>query len=87
MRAPSVGELYSPISSATVDIGTATGANTSGDPCDIRSSFRNGPDGAKVRQLCIDLGVPSSIIDTYQFGASQVFALTGGTVGAPLVSS
>ncbi|NWE52999.1 TonB-dependent receptor domain-containing protein [Brevundimonas sp. P7753] len=78
VRAPSVGELYSPISSATVDIGTATGANTSGDPCDIRSSFRNGPDGAKVRQLCIDLGVPSSIIDTYQFGASQVFALTGG---------
>ena len=78
VRAPSVGELYSPISSATVDVGQATSVNTNGDPCDIRSSFRTGANGAKVRQLCMDLGVPSSIIDTYQFGASQVFALTGG---------
>lgn len=78
VRAPSVGELYSPVSTATVDIGNPTTANTNGDPCDRRSSFRNGPNGDKVKQLCVELGVPASIIDTYEFGAAQVFALTGG---------
>ncbi|MDP1249828.1 TonB-dependent receptor, partial [Klebsiella pneumoniae] len=39
VRAPSVGELYSPVSSATVDIGTPSASNTNGDPCDYRSSF------------------------------------------------
>jgi iron complex outermembrane receptor protein len=78
VRAPSVGELYSPISSATVDVGTPSTSNTNGDPCDHRSSFRNGPDAEKVKALCVALGVPSSLINDYQFGAAQVFALTGG---------
>ncbi|KAK0329376.1 hypothetical protein LTR94_037071, partial [Friedmanniomyces endolithicus] len=51
VRAPSVGELYSPVSSATVDIGTPSASNTNGDPCDYRSSFRNGPDAEKVKAL------------------------------------
>lgn len=78
VRAPSVGELYSPISAATVDIGNPSAANTNGDPCDVRSSFRQGPNGQKVADLCVALGVPSALIDSYQFGAAQVFALTGG---------
>lgn len=78
VRAPSVGELYAPVSTATVNVGTATAANTDGDPCDTRSSFRQGANGQRVADLCVALGVPSSIIDTYQFGAAQVFALTGG---------
>jgi len=78
VRAPSVGELYSPVSSATVDIGTPSASNTNGDPCDYRSSFRNGPDAEKVKALCVSLGVPSALINDFQFGAAQVFALTGG---------
>lgn len=78
VRAPSVGELYSPISSATVNIGLPLKTNTDGDPCDHRSSFREGPNADKVKDLCVALGVPASLIDGYEFGAAQVFALTGG---------
>lgn len=78
VRAPSVGELYAPISTGSVAIGSPSASNTNGDPCDIRSSFRQGPDGAKVRQLCLEQGVPASLIDSYQLGTAQVFALTGG---------
>ena len=78
VRAPSVGELFAPISTATVGIGTPTAANTDGDPCDVRSSFRQGPNSQQVADLCVALGVPEALIDTYQFGAAQVFALTGG---------
>lgn len=78
VRAPSVGELYAPISTGSVGIGSPSASNTNGDPCDIRSSFRQGPDGAKVRELCLKQGIPASLIDTYQLGTAQVFALTGG---------
>jgi len=77
-RAPSVGELYAPISTGSVVIGSPSTTNTNGDPCDIRSSFRNGPDGAAVRELCLAQGIPASLIDSYQLGTAQVFALTGG---------
>lgn len=78
IRAPSVGELYAPVSTGSVSIGTPTATNTSGDPCDVRSSFRQGSSGADVRELCLAQGVPASIIDSYQLGTAQVFALTGG---------
>jgi iron complex outermembrane receptor protein len=78
IRAPSVGELFAPVSTGSVAIGTASATNTDGDPCDVRSSFRRGADGAKVAALCLSQGVPASIIDSYQLGTAQVFALTGG---------
>lgn len=78
IRAPSVGELYAPVSTGSVAIGTAAATNTDGDPCDTRSSFRRGPDGAKVAALCLTQGVPANILDSYQLGTAQVFALTGG---------
>ena len=78
ISAPSVGELYAPVSTGSVTIGTANATNTDGDPCDIRSSFRQGSSGAQVKALCLAQGVPAAIIDNYQLGTAQVFALTGG---------
>ena len=42
IRAPSVGELFAPVSSSSTSIGTASATSTTGDPCDTRSSFRAG---------------------------------------------
>lgn len=78
IRAPSVGELYAPVSTGSVAIGTAGPTTTDGDPCDVRSSFRRGPNGAQVAALCLAQGVPANILDSYQLGTAQVFALTGG---------
>lgn len=78
IRAPSVGELYAPVSTGSVAIGTASSTTTNGDPCDVRSSYRTGANAAAVRSLCLAQGVPTAIIDSYQLGTAQVFALTGG---------
>jgi outer membrane receptor protein involved in Fe transport len=78
IRAPSVGELFAPVSTGSVAIGTASATTTNGDPCDVRSSYRRGSSAAAVRSLCLAQGIPTSIIDTYQLGTAQVFALTGG---------
>ena len=78
IRAPSVGELYAPISTGSVAIGSPAATTANGDPCDVRSSYRVGANGAQVRALCLQQGVPTAIIDSYQLGTAQVFALTGG---------
>lgn len=78
IRAPSVGELFAPVSTGSVAIGTASSSTTNGDPCDVRSSYRQGANASQVRALCLAQGIPTSIIDSYQLGTAQVFALTGG---------
>ncbi|WP_056531217.1 TonB-dependent receptor domain-containing protein [Sphingomonas sp. Leaf339] len=78
IRAPSVGELFAPVSTGSVAIGTASATTTNGDPCDTRSSYRRGTAAAQVRSLCLAQGIPTTIIDSYQLGTAQVFALTGG---------
>lgn len=77
IRAPSVGELFAPVSTGSVSIGNPGANVVSGDPCDVRSSFRLGADKDKVRALCITQGVTPAIIDGY-IGTAQVFPLTGG---------
>lgn len=77
IRAPSVGELFAPVSTGSVSIGNPGANVVSGDPCDVRSSFRLGADRDKVRALCITQGVTPAIIDGY-IGTAQVFPLTGG---------
>lgn len=78
IRAPSVGELYAPISTGSVGIGNPTPTGSQGDPCDVRSSYRQGANADQVAALCLAQGVPDSLIDSYQLGTAQVFALTGG---------
>jgi iron complex outermembrane receptor protein len=74
IRAPSLGELFAPRTPATVVIGIASPTSTNGDPCDVRSSFRQGPNAAAVRQLCLDQGVPLSAIDTFTFTSVNIYA-------------
>lgn len=78
IRAPSVGELYAPVSTASVGIGAPSATSVLGDPCDVRSSYRQGANAAQVRSLCLAQGVPANIIDSYQLSSQQVFALNGG---------
>jgi iron complex outermembrane recepter protein len=77
IRAPSVGELFAPVSSGSISIGNPGKGLVTGDPCDVRSSFRLGPDAAKVRQLCLAQGIAPSVVDGF-IGTAQVFPLTGG---------
>ena len=84
VRAPSVGELYAPESSGSTGIGSPSVTTPfGGDPCDVRSGYRggSGQSGAnkvQVEALCAAMGVPAGVLPSYQFGSTQVFALTGG---------
>jgi iron complex outermembrane receptor protein len=79
IRAPSIGELYAP---------TATGATGSlgsfnqggGDPCDIRTIYRTGPNGAQVAALCVAQGILASQIGTFQINGTGIPTLTSGNV-------
>jgi len=78
VRAPNIAELFSPVSLGFSGLGTPGAGTTAGDPCDVRSSFRTGPNGQAVRALCLAQGVPSAIIDAYQQASTQVEILSGG---------
>lgn len=78
VRAPNIAELYSPQSLGFSGVGTPGAATTAGDPCDVRSSYRLGPNGAAVRALCLTQGVPSAIVDSYLQPSNQVEILSGG---------
>jgi outer membrane receptor protein involved in Fe transport len=81
VRAPSIGELFSPQNQSFPGIGVPTTTGTGGDPCDTRGAFRLGNKGgsaAAVRALCLAQGVPTAAIDTYEFNQNQVASITGG---------
>lgn len=74
IRAPNIGELFSPETGVQVGFGTPPNG---GEPCDIRSNARiNG--GAQLRQLCIDTGVPASVVDTYIFPTTAAAGTRSG---------
>ncbi|MFV3128954.1 TonB-dependent receptor domain-containing protein [Niveispirillum sp. KHB5.9] len=74
VRAPNIGELFSPPTGTQVQFGTPPASV--GDPCDVRSIARTGTGGAQVRALCIAQGVPANVVDTYTFPTTA----TGGTI-------
>lgn len=78
VRAPSVGELFSPQNVGFPAIGDPSLDGLEGDPCDINSSYRNGPDAAAVRTLCLAQGIAAAAIDNYEFGNDQVPGVSGG---------
>jgi outer membrane receptor protein involved in Fe transport len=78
VRAPNIGELFSAASGTQIAFGTPPAAI--GDPCDVRSVARTGPNGASVRALCLAQGVPASVIDTYTFPTT---ATAGDSRGNP----
>ncbi len=78
VRAPSIGELYSPSNVNFPAIGSASASAPGGDPCDVNGFFRNGADKDKVRQLCLAQGLSPAVIDTYEFGNTQTNGFDGG---------
>lgn len=76
VRAPSVGELFV---APTVSIpGIGNVASGSGDPCHYQSQARTGPDAAAVRALCLQQGVPASLIDGFDNLQNEVLATSAG---------
>ncbi|MEO8779700.1 MAG: TonB-dependent receptor [Rhodanobacter sp.] len=76
VRAPNVGELFSAATGVQVPFGTPP--QTIGDPCDIRSVARTGGGGASVRQLCMQQGIPASVINSYVFPTTAVAGVQSG---------
>lgn len=71
VRAPNIQELFTPVGTSNVVVG---------DPCNVNSLQRTGPDAAAVRSLCIAQGVPENIIDTYTQPTTAIIASTGGNL-------
>jgi outer membrane receptor protein involved in Fe transport len=63
VRAPNVGELFIAPSTSSAAIGEL--ASGGGDPCAYNSTPRAGANAANIKTLCVALGVPSSLIDTF----------------------
>jgi len=78
VRAPNIGELFSPPQGQQLVIGTPP--NGIGDPCDVRSTARNGPNAAQVEALCIAQGIPAAAIATYQFPTTATGQTTSGNL-------
>jgi outer membrane receptor protein involved in Fe transport len=76
VRAPNIGELFSPQQGTQLVIGTPPGAL--GDPCDVRSTARTGSNGAQVAALCVAQGVPSAAISSYTFPTTATGQLISG---------
>lgn len=68
IRAPSPFDLFGPTSRQEKDIGVPPFA---GDPCDVGTVFRTGPDAAQVAQLCQAQGVPAALLPTYTLGSAS----------------
>ncbi len=72
IRAPSLGELFAPLSGATGVIGLASAG--AGDPCDVTGLARNGKvagvDPAEVAGLCVATGVPTTTLGTYRYSGT-----------------
>ncbi|HWJ70755.1 MAG TPA: TonB-dependent receptor [Sphingobium sp.] len=76
VRAPNIGELFSPAQGTQVVIGTPPSGL--GDPCDVRSNARTGAGGASVAALCVAQGVPAAAIGSYTFPTTATGQLVSG---------
>ena len=79
VRAPSVLELYDPLLPVTYG---AEDDDPSGgsfiDPCDVRSTQRNGPDAARVEALCLTQGFPAAELPGYEDADDLHQGVVGG---------
>jgi iron complex outermembrane receptor protein len=76
VRAPNIGELFSPPQGNQLVVGTPPAAL--GDPCDVRSSARTGANGAQVAALCVAQGISPVAIGTYQFQTTATGQIIAG---------
>ncbi|MFI4964110.1 MAG: TonB-dependent receptor plug domain-containing protein, partial [Caulobacterales bacterium] len=75
LRAPSLGELFAPTITGNLNIGSPPNA---GDPCAVGSSFRTGPNAAKVATLCQAQGIPAALFPNFTYGVDSVHGTSGG---------
>ncbi len=80
VRAPSIGELFSPVNVGFPAIGDPSADGIEGDPCDVTSGFRQpgNPDAAAIQALCIAQGINAADYPTYVYSNSQVQGVSGG---------
>jgi iron complex outermembrane recepter protein len=76
VRAPNIGELFSPAQGAQLAIGTPPAAI--GDPCDVRGTARTGANGTQVAALCVAQGIPLAAIGSYTFPTTATGQLISG---------
>ncbi|ASD26220.1 TonB-dependent receptor plug domain-containing protein [Brevundimonas diminuta] len=77
VRAPSIGELFAPLNVSFPQIGASSATGLGGDPCDSRSSYRIGPDAAKVAALCSAQAAAAGS-PNYIYTNNQVPGFAGG---------
>ncbi|MDE1893556.1 MAG: TonB-dependent receptor [Xanthomonadaceae bacterium] len=73
IRAPSLQELYNPTVQAQDSI--------NGDPCEVGSLQRSGPNAAQVAALCQAQGVPASVYPTFSYGLNSANGIITGNTG------
>jgi outer membrane receptor protein involved in Fe transport len=78
VRAPNIGELFSPPQGQQLVIGTPPASL--GDPCDVRSSARTGANGTQVAALCVQQGIPLAAISSYTFPTTATGAVFSGNL-------
>jgi outer membrane receptor protein involved in Fe transport len=79
VRAPNIGELFTPASGTQLVIGTPPGSL--GDPCDVRSTARTGANATQVAALCVAQGVPAAAIGSYTFPTTATGQTIAGNRG------
>lgn len=80
IRAPNIGELYSASLGSEFTVGDPTANPNNGDPCDIRTASRTGPNNDAVELICIAQGMAAGLVDTFTHTTTALPASTGGNV-------
>jgi outer membrane receptor protein involved in Fe transport len=78
VRAPNIGELFSPPQGTQLVIGTPPASL--GDPCDVRSTARTGANASQVAALCVSQGVPAAAIGSYTFPTTATGQVNSGNL-------
>lgn len=78
VRSPNIGELFSSNIGGEVTVGDPSSNPQNGDPCDIRTVERTGPNNLQIEAICIAQGLPASIIDTFMHTTTALPSATGG---------
>jgi len=76
IRAPGLAELFAAANGGLVQFGTPPNA---GDPCDSRSVARTGAAAAQLSQLCVNTGVPTGIVNSFQYTTNAIISVSSGS--------
>jgi len=78
IRAPNIGELFSASLGSEFTVGDPTSNPNNGDPCDIRTASRTGPNNDAIEAICIAQGMAPGLVDTFTHTTTALPASTGG---------